>query len=248
MLLIPAIDLKDGKCVRLRQGEMRQVTWYSDDPVGMAEQWQNLGARYLHIVDLDGAVEGTPKHLPQIEAIAKKLTIPIQVGGGIRNMETVQAYRSIGVDRVVVGTAALQDSQFLASVAQQFPQKILVGIDVKQGLVAVHGWTTVSTLTPLQVFDSIKDLPLGGIVYTDISRDGMLNGPNISALREAAETSPVPVIASGGVTALDDIRAIQEIGGNISGVIIGKALYEGTLDLKSALALVHSAGEAGAVC
>ena len=248
MLLIPAIDLKDGKCVRLRQGEMSQVTRYSDDPVGMAEQWQNLGARYLHIVDLDGAVEGTPKHLPQIEAIAKKLTIPIQVGGGIRNMETVQAYRSIGVDRVVVGTAALQDSQFLASVAQQFPQKILVGIDVKQGLVAVHGWTTVSTLTPLQVFDSIKDLPLGGIVYTDISRDGMLNGPNISALREAAETSPVPVIASGGVTALDDIRAIQEIGGNISGVIIGKALYEGTLDLKAALALVHSAGEAGAVC
>ncbi len=248
MLLIPAIDLKDGKCVRLRQGEMSQVTRYSDDPVGMAEQWQNLGARYLHIVDLDGAVEGTPKHLPQIEAIAKKLTIPIQVGGGIRNVATVQAYRAIGVDRVVVGTAALHDSQFLSSIAQQFPQKILVGIDVKQGLVAVHGWTTVSTLIPQQVFDAIKELPLGGIVYTDISRDGMLNGPNISALREAAETSPVPVIASGGVTALDDIRAIQEIGGNISGVIIGKALYEGALDLKAALALVHSAGEAGAVC
>ena len=248
MLLIPAIDLKDGKCVRLRQGEMSQVTRYSDDPVGMAEQWQNLGARYLHIVDLDGAVEGTPKHLPQIEAIAKKLTIPIQVGGGIRSVATVQAYRSIGVDRVVVGTAALQDSKFLASIAQQFPQKILVGIDVKQGLVAVHGWTTVSTLTPRQVFEAIKELPLGGIVYTDISRDGMLNGPNISALREAAETSPVPVIASGGVTALDDIRAIQEIGNNISGVIVGKALYEGTLDLKAALALVHSAGEAGAGC
>ena len=227
---------------------MSQVTRYSDDPVGMAEQWQNLGARYLHIVDLDGAVEGTPKHLPQIEAIAKKLTIPIQVGGGIRNVATVQAYRSIGVDRVVVGTAALHDSKFLASIAQQFPQKILVGIDVKQGLVAVHGWTTVSALTPQQVFDSIKELPLGGIVYTDISRDGMLSGPNISALREAAETSPVPVIASGGVTTLDDIRAIQEIGGNISGVIIGKALYEGTLDLKAALALVHSAGEAGAAC
>ena len=248
MLLIPAIDLKDGKCVRLRQGEMSQVTRYSDDPVGMAEQWQNIGARYLHIVDLDGAVEGTPKHLPQIEAIAKKLTIPIQVGGGIRNAATVQAYRAIGVDRVVVGTAALQDSKFLASIAQQFPQKILVGIDVKEGLVAVHGWTTVSTLTPRQVFEAIKELPLGGIVYTDISRDGMLNGPNISALREAAETSPVPVIASGGVTALDDIRAIQEIGNNISGVIVGKALYEGTLDLKAALALVHSAGEAGAVC
>ena len=248
MLLIPAIDLKDGKCVRLRQGEMSQVTQYSDDPVAMAQQWQNLGAPYLHIVDLDGAVEGIPKHLSQIEAIAKTLTIPIQVGGGIRNMETVQAYRAIGVDRVIVGTAALHDPKFLASVAQQFPQKIIVGIDVKQGLVAVHGWTTVSTLTPGQVFDSMKDLPLGGIVFTDISRDGMLSGPNISALREAAEASPVPIIASGGVTSLDDIRAIQEIENNISGIIIGKALYEGTLDLKAALALVHPAGDAGTVC
>ena len=248
MILIPAIDLKDGKCVRLRQGEMSQVTQYSDDPVGMAEHWQDLGAPYLHIVDLDGAVEGTPKHLSQIEAIAKKLTIPIQVGGGIRNAATVEAYRSSGVDRVVVGTAALQDAKFLATIAQQYPQKILVGIDVKQGLVAVHGWTTVSTLTPGQVFDSLKELPLGGIVFTDISRDGMLSGPNISALREAAATSPVPVIASGGVTALEDIRAIQEIGSNISGVIIGKALYEGALDLKAALALVSATGEARSSC
>ncbi len=248
MLLIPAIDLKDGKCVRLRQGEMSQVTRYSDDPVGMAEHWQNLGAPYLHIVDLDGAVEGVPKHLSQIEAIAKKLTIPIQVGGGIRNVATVEAYLSSGVDRVVVGTAALQAAKFLATIAQQYPQKILVGIDVKQGLVAVHGWTTVSTLTPGQVFDSLKELPLGGIVFTDISRDGMLSGPNISALREAAATSPFPVIASGGVTALEDIRAIQEIGGNISGVIIGKALYEGALDLKAALALVPATGEARSSC
>ncbi len=248
MILIPAIDLKDGKCVRLRQGEMDQVTRYSDDPVGMAEHWQNLGAPYLHIVDLDGAVEGVPKHLSQIEAIAKKLTIPIQVGGGIRNASTVEAYRSSGVDRVVVGTAALQDPEFLATIAQQYPQKILVGIDVKNGLVAVHGWTTVSTLTSKQVFDSLKELPLGGIVFTDISRDGMLSGPNVSALREAAATAPVPVIASGGVTALDDIRAIQEIGDNISGVIIGKALYEGALDLKAALALVPATGEARSSC
>ncbi len=248
MILIPAIDLKDGKCVRLRQGEMSQVTQYSDDPVGMAEHWQNLGAPYLHIVDLDGAVEGIPKHLSQIEAIAKKLTIPIQVGGGIRNAATVEAYRSSGVDRVVVGTAALQDAKFLATIAQQYPQKILVGIDVKQGLVAVHGWTTVSTLTPGQVFDSLKELPLGGIVFTDISRDGMLSGPNIDALREAAVTSPVPVIASGGVTALEDIKAIQEVGDNISGIIIGKALYEGALDLKAALALVSATGEARSSC
>ena len=243
MLLIPAIDLKDGKCVRLRQGEMSEVTQYSDDPVSMAEHWQNLGAQYLHIVDLDGAVEGVPKHLPQIEAIAKKLVIPVQVGGGIRNMETVQAYQSCGVDRVVVGTAALQDTEFLAVIAQQYPQKILVGIDVKQGLVAVHGWKTVSTLTPQQVFHSMRDLPLGGIVFTDISRDGMLRGPNISALQEAAEVSPVPIIASGGVTALEDVQAIREIQGNISGVIIGKALYEGALDLKAALALVNDSGK-----
>lgn len=248
MILIPAIDLKDGKCVRLRQGEMDQVTRYSDDPVGMAEHWQNLGAPYLHIVDLDGAVEGVPKHLAQIEAIAKKLTIPIQVGGGIRNAATVEAYRSSGVERVVVGTAALQDATFLATIAQQYPQKILVGIDVKNGLVAVHGWTTVSTRTSKQVFDSLKELPLGGIVFTDISRDGMLSGPNISALQEAAATAPVPVIASGGVTALDDIRAIQEIGDNISGIIIGKALYEGALDLKAALALVPANGEARSSC
>ena len=161
MLLIPAIDLKDGKCVRLRQGEMNQVTRYSDDPVGMAEHWQSLGAPYLHIVDLDGAVEGTPKHLPQIEAIAKKLTIPIQVGGGIRNVATVQAYRSSGVDRVVVGTAALHDAKFLENIAHYYPQKIIVGIDVKQGLVAVHGWTTVSTLTPQQVFDSPEKSAVG---------------------------------------------------------------------------------------
>ncbi len=248
MLLIPAIDLKDGKCVRLRQGEMSQVTKYSDDPVGMAEQWQSLGARYLHIVDLDGAVEGKPQHLSHIEAIAKKLAIPIQVGGGIRHASTVRDYRSSGVDRVVVGTAALQDAQFLASIAQEFPQKILVGIDVKQGLVAVHGWTTVSSLTPRQVFESVKDLPLGGIVYTDISRDGMLTGPNIAALRDAAQLSPVPVIASGGVTALEDIRAIQDLGPNISGVIIGKALYEGALDLKAALAVVSPPTGAQATC
>jgi phosphoribosylformimino-5-aminoimidazole carboxamide ribotide isomerase len=248
MILIPAIDLKDGKCVRLRQGEMSQVTQYSDDPVGMAEHWQNLGASYLHIVDLDGAIQGTPKHLSQIEAIAKKLTIPIQVGGGIRNIETIHAYQSSGVDRVVVGTAALHDPDFLSVIAQKFPQKILVGIDVKQGLVAVQGWTTVSTLTPQHVFDSLKELPLGGIVFTDISRDGMLNGPNISALREAAETSPVPIIASGGVTTLQDIQAIQKIEDNISGVIIGKALYEGTLDLKAALTLVHGTGETQSTC
>lgn len=238
MLLIPAIDLKDGKCVRLRQGEMDQVTRYSDDPVAMAEHWQSLGARYLHVVDLDGAVTGTPQHLSHIEALTKRLAIPVQVGGGIRSTSIIRDYLSCGVDRVVIGTAALQDADFLAAAATEFPDKILIGIDVKQGLVAVHGWKTVSSLTPRQVFESVKDLPLGGMVFTDISRDGMLAGPNISALREAVGLSPFPVIASGGVTVLKDVQTIQALGSRISGIIIGKALYEGTLDLKAALEMV----------
>lgn len=248
MLIIPAIDLQGGKCVRLRQGEMDQVTRYSDDPVGMAEHWQKLGACYLHVVDLDGAVAGLPKHLSQIEAITKQLSIPVQVGGGIRNVSTIREYLAGGVDRVVVGTAALQDADFLAAAANLFPNKILVGIDVKQGLVAVQGWKTVSTLTPRQVFDSIRHLPLAGIVFTDISRDGMLAGPNLSALREVVEFSPFPVVASGGVTHLQDVKAIHKLGEKISGIIIGKALYEGTLNLKSALALMASAGETRSSC
>ncbi len=248
MLLIPAIDLKDGKCVRLRQGEMDQVTRYSDDPVAMAEHWQSLGARYLHVVDLDGAVTGTPKHLSHIEAITKRLAIPVQVGGGIRNTSTIRAYLSCGVDRVVIGTAALQDADFLAAAAKEFPSKVLIGIDVKQGLVAVHGWKTVSSLTPQQVFESVKDLPLGGMVFTDISRDGMLAGPNISALRDAVAISPFPVIASGGVTVLKDVQTIQALGSKISGIIIGKALYEGTLDLKAALEMVASAEASQTSC
>ncbi|MCA9453538.1 MAG: 1-(5-phosphoribosyl)-5-[(5-phosphoribosylamino)methylideneamino]imidazole-4-carboxamide isomerase [Nitrospiraceae bacterium] len=248
MLLIPAIDLKDGKCVRLRQGEMDQVTRYSDDPAAMAEHWQSLGARYLHVVDLDGAVTGTPQHLSHIEAITKRLAIPVQVGGGIRNTSTIRAYLSCGVDRVVIGTAALQDAHFLAAAATEFPNKILIGIDVKQGLVAVHGWKTVSSLTPRQVFESVKDLPLGGMVFTDISRDGMLAGPNISSLREAVDISPFPVIASGGVTVLKDVQTIQAIGSRISGIIIGKALYEGTLDLKAALEMVALAEASQTSC
>ncbi len=248
MVLIPAIDLKNGKCVRLRQGEMDQETQYSDDPVGMAEQWQSRGAEYLHVVDLDGAVDGMPRHVSQIRGIAERLSIPIQVGGGIRNLKAVQDYLENGVDRVVVGTAALENAEFLAQAAKSFPKKILVGIDVKNGYVAVQGWTSVSTLTPEQVFAMIQDLPLGGLVFTDISRDGMLVGPNIPALREAATTSPFPLIASGGVTSLSDIQAIQDLGPKISGIIVGKALYEGTLDFRAALEFVQSSGEARSAC
>lgn len=243
MLLIPAIDLKDGKCVRLRQGAMDQVTRYSDDPVGMAAQWQNLGATYLHVVDLDGAVTGSPQHLPHIEAIAKRPGLRIQVGGGIRQVSTVQTYLNAGVDRVVVGTAALRDPQFLAQAATTFPGTVLLGLDVKNGYVAVQGWTEVSSLTPSQLFEKVGALPLAGVVFTDISKDGMLEGPNLLALKEAAQASPFPVIASGGVTSLQDVQAVQTLHANISGIIIGKALYEGTLNLSEALKIVNRSGE-----
>ncbi|MGD9852602.1 MAG: 1-(5-phosphoribosyl)-5-[(5-phosphoribosylamino)methylideneamino]imidazole-4-carboxamide isomerase [Nitrospirales bacterium] len=242
MLLIPAIDLKDGKCVRLRQGAMDQVTRYSDDPVGMAEQWQNLGATYLHVVDLDGAVTGRPQHLSHIEAIAKRPGIRIQVGGGIRQVSTVQTYLNAGVDRVVVGTAALRDPQFLAQAAMAFPGNVLLGIDIKNGCVAVQGWTEVSSMTPQQLFDKVRELPLAGVVFTDISKDGMLEGPNLLALKEAAQASPFPVIASGGVTSLQDVQAVRALHANISGIIIGKALYEGTLNLSEAFKIVNSQG------
>jgi len=248
MLLIPAIDLKDGKCVRLRQGAMDQVTRYSDDPVGMAEQWQNLGARYLHVVDLDGAVMGSPQHLPQIEMIAKRPGLRIQVGGGIRQVSTVQTYLAAGVDRVVVGTAALRNPKFLAEAATTFPGKMLLGIDIKNGYVAVQGWTEVSSLTPQQLFDTVRALPLAGVVFTDISKDGMLEGPNLPALKEAAQASPFPVIASGGVTSLQDVQAVQALHANISAIIIGKALYEGTLNLPEAITILNGRGGACSPC
>jgi phosphoribosylformimino-5-aminoimidazole carboxamide ribotide isomerase len=248
MLLIPAIDLKDGKCVRLRQGEMDQVTRYSDDPVGMAEQWVQLGARYLHVVDLDGAVDGQPRHLSQIEAIAKRVSCPVQVGGGIRTLTTVQAYLSRGIGRVVVGTAALRNPEFLAEAAAAFPGQVLLGMDVRNGYVAVHGWKEVSSLTARQLFEKVGGLPLAGVVFTDIARDGMLKGPNLSALKEAADTSPFPVIASGGVTSLEDVRAIHALHGNISAIIIGKALYEGTLNFQAALDIVADSERSDSRC
>ena len=248
MLLIPAIDLKDGKCVRLRQGAMDQVTRYSDDPLGMAEQWQNLGAHYLHVVDLDGAVTGSPQHLPQIEAIAKRPGLCIQVGGGIRQVSTVQVYLNAGVDRVVVGTAALRNPEFLAEASTSFPGKVLLGIDIKNGFVAVQGWTEVSSLTPEQLFEKVRSLPLAGVVFTDISKDGMLEGPNLSALKQAAQASPFPIIASGGVTSLQDVQAVQALHANISAIIIGKALYEGTLNFPEALMIVDPHGGAHSRC
>jgi phosphoribosylformimino-5-aminoimidazole carboxamide ribotide isomerase len=240
MVIIPAIDLKNGRCVRLRQGDMSQETRYSDDPPAMALHWQTLGAECLHLVDLDGAVEGAPKHLAQVETIAKTLSIPIQVGGGIRTFDSVRRYLSEGVTRVVLGTAALEDTDLIVKACQEFPGQIMIGIDSRQGQVAVRGWKDVSQTSPGRLIQSFSQYPLGGVIFTDISRDGMLSGPNLEALQTMASLSPFPLIASGGVTKNEDIQAIGSLGPKITGIIIGKALYEGAIDLKTAIQVAQS--------
>lgn len=236
MLIIPAVDLKDGRCVRLRQGDLQAETVYSDDPASMAVQWERRGARMLHLVDLNGAVEGQPKNQAGIEAIVKAVSIPVQVGGGVRDLESIRRYLDGGVRRVVLGTAALRDRGLLEKACAQYPARILVGIDARNGKVAVQGWTSQSETLATDLLKSLADCPLAGVIYTDIARDGMLQGPNLAALREIAARSPVPVIASGGITKVEDIRAIKSLGPRIEGAIVGKALYDGKLDLQAALA------------
>ena len=248
MLIIPAIDLKDERCVRLRQGEMDHETRYSDDPSAMALHWQTLGAQYLHVVDLNGAVEGLPKHIRHIETMMKSLTIPIQVGGGIRTIDTVRQYFSMGVDRIVLGTAALEDADLIAEACEEFPSRVLVGIDVRQKGIAHRGWTNVAGISPDQLLTSLMKYALAGIIFTDITRDGMLTGPNLTALREMVDLSPFPLIASGGVTKITDIQAIKSIRPKINGIIIGKALYEGTLDLKAAILAASFTAFEGTLC
>ncbi len=219
---------------------MAQETTYSDDPAAIARQWEAFGAERLHIVDLNGAVNGKPHNMEQVRAIAGAVSIPIHVGGGIRSLDVMEEYFSYGVGRVVLGTAALENRAFLIDACASFPGKIFVGVDVKQGRVAVRGWTNLSESTAEHVLASLKDYPLAGVIFTEISRDGMLEGPNVPALRDAMQASPVPLIASGGVTRVEDIRAIKQLGQKIIGVIVGKALYEGTLDLTAALAEAHA--------
>lgn len=235
MLIIPAIDLKDGRCVRLRQGDLQAETVYSEDPPAMALQWERLGAALLHVVDLNGAVEGEPKNAAGIEAIVKSVSIPVQAGGGLRDLETIRRYMDSGVRRVVLGTAALYDRNLVEKACALFPQRILAGIDARNGKVAVRGWTSQSDTLAVDLLKGLAEYPIGAVIYTDIARDGMLGGPNLTALRDIVERSPVPVIASGGVTRIEDIRAIKSLGLRVEGAIVGKALYDGKLDLKAAI-------------
>jgi phosphoribosylformimino-5-aminoimidazole carboxamide ribotide isomerase len=236
VLVIPAIDLKDGRCVRLRQGDMAAETVYSDDATEVASRWQQQGAGLIHVVDLNGAVNGEPKNLPHIESIMKAVRVKVQVGGGIRTIDTVRRYLNAGVSRVVLGTAALTNRALLDLACLEFPQRIILGLDARDGRIAVKGWTTVSDVKAIDLLKELSGCAIAAVVYTDIARDGMLNGPNIPALKEVVEYSSFPVIASGGITRLEDLQAVRSLGQKIEGAIVGKALYDGKLDLRAAVA------------
>ncbi len=233
MLLIPAIDLKDGKCVRLRQGDMDDETVFSDDPVAMAAQWVEQGARRLHIVDLNGAFEGKPMNAEHIHRIAEAFPdLPIQVGGGIRDEDTVQAYLDAGVQYAIIGTRAVTHPHFINELCTKFPGHIIVGLDAKDGKVAVDGWSKLSDHNVIDLAQQFERAGVESIVYTDIGRDGMMKGVNVESTVALAKAIKIPVIASGGITNIDDIKALCEVQNEgIVGAITGRAIYEGTLDL-----------------
>jgi len=242
VIVIPAIDLHDGQCVRLLQGDFNRCTVYSDDPVQMAQEWEKQGAKRLHIVDLDGSLRGTPHNRQIIRNIAQKLSIPIELGGGIRDMDIIDDYLTAGVEWVILGTAAIRNAQLLKEAAGAYRGRIILGLDAKDGMVSVQGWTEKTSFSVKDVVDSVSDLDLAAIIYTDISRDGMQTGVNVEATKRLARMTHIPVIASGGVSDINDIRLVSEIEKEgVIGVIAGKALYEGTLSLQEAIAVAERA-------
>jgi phosphoribosylformimino-5-aminoimidazole carboxamide ribotide isomerase len=240
MLIIPAVDIKDGKCVRLLQGRMDAETVFSDDPSSMAKKWEDEGAELIHLVDLDGAIGKTPANLAAIRRILDAVSIPVQMGGGIRNMATIETILEMGVYRAIIGTEAIRNPQLVRDACKAFPGRIVVGIDARNGYVAVEGWTETTDVKAVDLAKQFEDAGVVAINFTDIHRDGMQTGPNIEATRQLAEAIRTPVVASGGVSCLDDVRnliAIETSG--VSGIITGRALYDGTLNLKEAIALAR---------
>ena len=242
MLLIPAIDLKEGKCVRLRQGRMEDDTVFSDNPVEMAGRWVDLGAKRIHLVDLDGAFAGKPKNAEVINAIVKAYpSVPVQIGGGIRSRETIEAYLNAGVQFAIIGTKAVQDPQFVRDMAAEFKGHIIVGLDAKDGKVATDGWAEVSQFDVIELAQQFQNDGVAAIIYTDIARDGMMQGVNIEATARLARSISIPVIASGGVTNINDIHALGTIAKDgVMGAITGRAIYEGTLDFAEAEKLAET--------
>lgn len=233
MIILPAIDIKDGKCVRLTQGDYNQETIYHSSPVTVAKQWETKGAKYLHLVDLNGAKEGRSVNETIIFDIVKSTNIPVQVGGGIRTLETVQTFISAGVDRVIIGTAAITDQSFLEEAVKTYGEKIAVSIDARNGFIATDGWVKTSSIKAIDLIKDLEAIGVKTIVYTDIHKDGMLLGPNLTELKMIHEETTMNVIASGGITTKKDVADIKKL--NVYGAIIGKALYDGTLTLEDIL-------------
>jgi len=239
VILFPAIDLKDGRCVRLARGEMAAATVFNDDPAAQARTFQAQGFRYLHVVDLNGAFAGRPVNAPAVRAILKAVDMPVQLGGGIRDAATIEAWLAEGVRRVILGTAALRDPGLVRETCRRFPGRIAVGIDARDGKVAVEGWAETSSLTALDLARRYEDAGVAAIIHTDIDRDGILKGLNLAATAELARTTSVPVIASGGLASIDDVKALlRPEHAMLEGAITGRALYDGRLDATEALALL----------
>ena len=234
MIILPAIDLIGGRCVRLRQGDYNQETVFDEDPVAVARRFEAAGAKWLHVVDLDGAREGEPKNLATIRAIVGAVRMSVEMGGGIRTTAAAQGLLDLGLARVILGTRAAREPEWLAEVATKFPGRVALGLDARNGRVAVEGWREETARTASDLVASVAGLPLAAIIYTDIARDGMMSGPNVEATAVLAKASPFPVIASGGVTTVDDIRRLTKVG--VAGAIIGRSLYEGKITLEAALA------------
>ncbi len=241
MILFPAIDLKGGQCVRLKQGDMAQATIYNDDPAAQAKAFEDVGFTYLHVVDLDGAFAGKPVNASAVEAIRKSTSFPIQLGGGIRNLATIEGWLEKGVTRVIIGTAALRDPALVKEAAKKFPGRVAVGLDAKDGKVAVEGWAETSETTVLDIAKQFEDAGVAAIIFTDIARDGLLKGINWDATIGLAEAISIPVIASGGLASLDDVKTLlSPRAKKLEGAITGRALYDGRLDATEAVAMMRA--------
>ena len=242
MILFPAIDLKNGQCVRLEQGDMARATVFNLDPVAQARAFAAQGFEYLHVVDLDGAFAGQPINALAVEAMLKAVAMPLQLGGGIRDLASVEAWLAKGVARVIIGTAAVRDPEFVKSAAKKFPGRVAVGLDARDGKVAVEGWAETSQLTALEIAQRFEDAGVAAIIFTDIARDGLLKGLNLEATIALAERISLPVIASGGLASIDDVKAmLTPRARRLAGAIAGRALYDGRLDPAAALALIRDA-------
>jgi len=241
IVVYPAIDIRGGRCVRLRQGDYAQETIFADDPAAMAQNWIDQGAQILHLVDLDGAKTGQPVNGDAIRRIVQLSDVPCQLGGGIRNEDHLRQVFGWGVQRAIIGSRAVQDPDWLGRMAHAYPQRIVLGIDAKDGMVATEGWLHVSECSALDLAKRCEDWPLGGLIYTDIARDGMMSGPNLPAQTEMAKSVRLPVIASGGVTTVQHVLQLRDNG--LAGVIIGRALYEGSLQLSDVLAALSGKSE-----